>query len=238
MPTSPLEGHEVGPPSGAAHRLRLDATIIRRLAPAPASRRPAPLASGMTLPQEQAAPTLAGGRGQTGGIVIGGDHQGLGIVRSLGRRGMPVCVIDDEASIARAPGFRSTPSASQTSGMSHRPSTRSTLYGACTGSRVGCCSRPATRRRRACLQPLLPGPVVPGADSRLGHDPACLGQARDLPPGAAARHPDARYGEAAASMTVWRRRQHPSGFGRASTYVETVELASDQARHRRAERGR
>jgi len=40
-------------------------------------------------------------RSTTGGIVIGGDYQGLGIVRSLGRRGIPVCVIDDERSIAR-----------------------------------------------------------------------------------------------------------------------------------------
>jgi D-aspartate ligase len=32
---------------------------------------------------------------------VGGDYQGLGIVRSLGRRGIPVCVIDDERSIAR-----------------------------------------------------------------------------------------------------------------------------------------
>src|SRR6266496_766533 len=36
-----------------------------------------------------------------GGLVIGGDYQGLGIARSLGRRGVPVCVIDDEVSIAR-----------------------------------------------------------------------------------------------------------------------------------------
>src|SRR5580700_4165831 len=36
-----------------------------------------------------------------GAVVIGGDYQGLGIVRSLGRRGIPVCVIDDERSIAR-----------------------------------------------------------------------------------------------------------------------------------------
>lgn len=36
-----------------------------------------------------------------GAIVIGGDYQGLGIVRSLGQRGVPVCVIDDEHSIAR-----------------------------------------------------------------------------------------------------------------------------------------
>jgi D-aspartate ligase len=32
---------------------------------------------------------------------VGGDYQGLGIVRSLGRQGIPVCVIDDERSIAR-----------------------------------------------------------------------------------------------------------------------------------------
>lgn len=36
-----------------------------------------------------------------GAVVIGGDFNGLGIVRSLGRRGIPVCVIDDERSIAR-----------------------------------------------------------------------------------------------------------------------------------------
>jgi D-aspartate ligase len=36
-----------------------------------------------------------------GAVVIGGDYQGLGIVRSLGRRNIPVCVIDDEASVAR-----------------------------------------------------------------------------------------------------------------------------------------
>ena len=37
-----------------------------------------------------------------GAIVLGGDFNGLAIVRSLGRRGVPVCVIDDETSIARA----------------------------------------------------------------------------------------------------------------------------------------
>lgn len=36
-----------------------------------------------------------------GAIVIGGDYQGLGIVRSLGRRGIPICVVDDERSISR-----------------------------------------------------------------------------------------------------------------------------------------
>jgi D-aspartate ligase len=36
-----------------------------------------------------------------GAIVVGGDYQGLGIVRSLGRHGIPVCVVDDELSISR-----------------------------------------------------------------------------------------------------------------------------------------
>jgi D-aspartate ligase len=36
-----------------------------------------------------------------GAVVLGGDFQGLGIVRSLGRHGIPVCVIDDEYSISR-----------------------------------------------------------------------------------------------------------------------------------------
>lgn len=36
-----------------------------------------------------------------GAVVIGGDYQGLGIVRSLGRKGVPICVVDDEHSISR-----------------------------------------------------------------------------------------------------------------------------------------
>jgi D-aspartate ligase len=39
--------------------------------------------------------------GTVGAIVVGGDYQGLGIVRSLGRHGVPVCIVDDEASISR-----------------------------------------------------------------------------------------------------------------------------------------
>jgi D-aspartate ligase len=37
----------------------------------------------------------------TGAVVVGGDYQGLEIVRSLGRHGVPVCVVDNEHSIAR-----------------------------------------------------------------------------------------------------------------------------------------
>jgi predicted ATP-grasp superfamily ATP-dependent carboligase len=40
-------------------------------------------------------------RARPGAIVIGGDYQGLGVARSLGRRGIDIVVIDDEASIAR-----------------------------------------------------------------------------------------------------------------------------------------
>lgn len=36
-----------------------------------------------------------------GAVVIGGDYQGLGIVRSLGRQGVPVCVVDNEHSLSR-----------------------------------------------------------------------------------------------------------------------------------------
>jgi predicted ATP-grasp superfamily ATP-dependent carboligase len=47
-----------------------------------------------------------GGHGTgTGAVVIGGDYQGLGIVRSLGRAGVPVIVLDDEVSISRASRF-------------------------------------------------------------------------------------------------------------------------------------
>jgi D-aspartate ligase len=38
---------------------------------------------------------------QVGAIVIGGEHPGLGIARSLGRRGIPICVIDDQHSISQ-----------------------------------------------------------------------------------------------------------------------------------------
>jgi predicted ATP-grasp superfamily ATP-dependent carboligase len=43
-----------------------------------------------------------------GAVVIGGDYQGLGIVRSLGRQGVPVHVIDDEHSIARFSRYASS----------------------------------------------------------------------------------------------------------------------------------
>jgi D-aspartate ligase len=41
------------------------------------------------------------GTRRIGALVVGGCFQGLGIVRSLGRRGVPVVVIDDEFSVSR-----------------------------------------------------------------------------------------------------------------------------------------
>ena len=38
---------------------------------------------------------------RVGAVVVGGDFHGLGIARSLGRRGVPICIIDDEYSIGR-----------------------------------------------------------------------------------------------------------------------------------------
>jgi predicted ATP-grasp superfamily ATP-dependent carboligase len=48
----------------------------------------------------QRADTGLSGR-EVGAVVIGGGCQGLGIARSLGRHGIPVCLIDDEISMAR-----------------------------------------------------------------------------------------------------------------------------------------
>jgi D-aspartate ligase len=39
--------------------------------------------------------------GRTGAVIVGGDFHGLGIIRSLGRHGVPLCVVDDEYSISR-----------------------------------------------------------------------------------------------------------------------------------------
>ncbi len=38
--------------------------------------------------------------GTTGALVVGGDHPGLGVARSLGRRGIRVCIIDDARCIS------------------------------------------------------------------------------------------------------------------------------------------
>ncbi len=42
-----------------------------------------------------------GDEGRIGAVIVGGDFHGLGIVRSLGRHGVPICIVDDEYSIGR-----------------------------------------------------------------------------------------------------------------------------------------
>src|ERR1700722_17593830 len=49
--------------------------------------------------------TATSANGPVGAVVVGGDFLGLGIIRSLGRRGIPVCVVDDEYSIGRFSKF-------------------------------------------------------------------------------------------------------------------------------------
>ena len=60
-----------------------------------------------------------------GAVVLGGDYQGLGIVRSLGRQGVPVCVVDDERSIARLSRHAASTSRSPTSATRSASSTTS-----------------------------------------------------------------------------------------------------------------
>jgi len=56
--------------------------------------------SALTKPIPQPGP-LQAVNSPVGAVVIGGDYQGLGIVRSLGHHGIPVCIVDDEHSISR-----------------------------------------------------------------------------------------------------------------------------------------
>ena len=41
-------------------------------------------------------------RAKVGALVVGGQHPGLGVARSLGRRGIPVVVVDDQPCVASA----------------------------------------------------------------------------------------------------------------------------------------
>ena len=54
----------------------------------------------MTITSTGRSLRYAAANGIPGALVVGGDYQGLGIARSLGRRGIPVAVLDDEVSIA------------------------------------------------------------------------------------------------------------------------------------------
>ena len=55
-----------------------------------------------TMEEQAMEQTASVPRNQTvGAVVVGGEHPGLGIARSLGRRGIPVCIIDDQYSVSQ-----------------------------------------------------------------------------------------------------------------------------------------
>jgi len=60
-----------------------------------------PDSMGAVLDEPITSGTVSSTKRTIGAVVAGGDYQGLGIVRSLGRKGVPVCVVDDELSISR-----------------------------------------------------------------------------------------------------------------------------------------
>jgi D-aspartate ligase len=252
-----------------------------------------------------------------GAVVIGGDYQGLGIARSLGRHGIPVCVIDDETSIARASRFvqhairvrdlrteRSLLAALAQarsklglSGWVLYPTREETVAGIAGNRdallrdfRVPTPDLAATRRawdkremHGLARQLSIPvprswfprseqdlaaidadGPVVvkPAIKEHFFYATrakawradtaaellAAFRRARQIVPADEIIVQDLipgdgrqqyayctffRDGRSLASMTVRRRRQHPSDFGRASTYVETIwlpELAEPSCR--------
>jgi D-aspartate ligase len=245
---------------------------------------------------------------EVGAVVLGGDYQGLGIVRSLGRRAIPVCVLDDEYSIARFSRYASCGMQVETLGDSDK--TAAVLLDA--GRRLGLDgwvlyptrdeTVAAISRHRSDLAEVFRVPTPEWSTVRLAWDkreayrladklgiptprtwyadhpeqlesvesdgpfvikPASKGDffrvtkakawradgrdelvkrfkqgARLVPPGQLMVQElipgDGRQqfaycaffknGEAVGSMTVRRRRQHPPDFGRASTFVETIDL--------------
>jgi D-aspartate ligase len=58
------------------------------------------MSSALVKPIPKPGPAYSA-NGTVGAVAVGGDYQALGIVRSLGRQGIPVCVVDDELSISR-----------------------------------------------------------------------------------------------------------------------------------------
>ena len=243
-----------------------------------------------------------------GAVVVGGGCQGLGIARSLGRHGIPVCVVDDEISVARASRFvhdairvrdlRTEQALLDALALVHRRLCRSgwVLYPTREENVVGiAANRDLLRREFRVPTPGLasirhawdkrevyalaeglsipvPRTWFPQSEEDLSaievDDPVVLKPAikehffyatrakawradttaellaafrrateimpasevivQEMIPGGG-EHQYAycaffRDGCPVASMTVRRRRQHPSDFGRASTYVETITL--------------
>jgi len=245
---------------------------------------------------------------RAGAVVIGGDYQGLGIVRSLGRHQIPIVIVDDETSIARTSRFATAAVRVRTlrddqstldalasararyglDGWVLFP-TREETVAALSRNRAELsrffrvptpdwdCVRIAWDKREtyrlaqklgiAAPRTWFPldegdldqidvsGPVIikpaikehfvyatrakawradTAADlRRLFRRAASIVEpgeviVQELVPGDGQEQYSycafAKGGETVASMTVRRRRQHPSDFGRASTYVETIDL--------------
>lgn len=240
--------------------------------------------------------------------MIGGDYQGLGIARSLGRRGIPVTVLDDERSIAgvsryvqrshRVPALRTAdetvealvevgerldlrgwvlfPTREETvAAISMNRDRLGSLYRVPTppwetvrrawdkretyglASRLGVavprCWFPRSEADLVDVDTSAPVVIKPAIKENFFYatsakawradgpdqlreayrracavvDPAEVIVQEMVPGGGEdqlAYCAFFRAGEAVASMTVRRRRQHPSDFGRASTFVETVDL--------------
>jgi predicted ATP-grasp superfamily ATP-dependent carboligase len=243
-----------------------------------------------------------------GALVIGGDYQGLGIVRSLGRHKIPTVIVDDERSIARASRFATAavrvptlrddastldaltvarkrygldgwvlfPTRDETvAALSRHRTELSAFFRVPTPEwdcvRVAWDKRETYRLADAIGVPAprtwnplseadleqvdMSGPVIvkpaikehffyaTGAKAWRADTMADLRQhfrraaaiveageviVQELIPGGGQEQYSycafVRDGEAVASMTARRRRQHPSDFGRASTYVETIDM--------------
>ncbi|WP_159538117.1 ATP-grasp domain-containing protein [Aeromicrobium sp. 9AM] len=243
-----------------------------------------------------------------GALVIGGDYQGLGIARSLGRRGIPVAVLDDEVSISprsryvqrslRVPSLRSSEATMDALHEAARrfgldgwvlfPTREETVAAVAqnrdelartfrvptptwetvevawdkrqtyqVAERLGIgvprCWFPRSEADLAEIaldSPVIIKPAIKehffydtGAKAWRANDRAELVEkfrlatkiipadeviVQELVPGGGDRQlaycAFVKDGEPVGSMTVVRRRQHPSDFGRASTLVETVDL--------------
>jgi D-aspartate ligase len=56
----------------------------------------------LTMEEQDKLQTASGPRKKpVGAVIVGGEHPGLGVARSLGRRGIPICIIDDQHCISR-----------------------------------------------------------------------------------------------------------------------------------------
>ena len=262
----------------------------------------------MTTTDTWRSPRHAASTGVPGALVVGGDYQGLGIARSLGRRGIPVAVLDDELSIAprsryvqrshRVPTLRSS---EDTMNALHQAARRFGMDGwvlfPTREETVAAVAQNRDELARIFRVPTPPwetvriawdkrqtyqvaerlgidvprcwfprsesdlsdvvfnGPVIikpaikehffyeTGAKAWQANDrtelvekfrlattiiPADEIIVQELVPGAGEQQLSycafVKDGEPVGTMTAIRRRQHPSDFGRASTFVETVDL--------------